>query len=93
MSFPPGLQQFDALPRVSMMSISPLAGHGPGALTTGSIQIAGQSQSPLGTLASTSTWLNRPAAPEFGVDAPRFDWVNNAASAGVGDSHAVTQHI
>lgn len=44
-----------------MMSISPLAGHGPYVLFTGSIQIAGHSQSPRGSRARTSTrpyWID-----------------------------------
>src|SRR3569833_119384 len=43
------------LPRDSMMSISPDAGHGPYVSCTGIIQMAGQSQSPCGSLAVTST--------------------------------------
>ena len=39
-------------------SISPLSGHAPYLLSLGSIQIAGQSQSPLGSFARTSTFPN-----------------------------------
>jgi hypothetical protein len=41
-----------------MMSISPLSGHPPYTLSTGSIQIAGHSQSPVGSFARTSTRPN-----------------------------------
>lgn len=54
MSFPPWAY-VQLLPRDSTMSISPDAGHGPYVSLTGSIQIAGQSQSPAGNFAVTST--------------------------------------
>ena len=60
-SLPPFLYP-RALPRLSIMSISPLSGQIPYTESSGIIQIAGQSQSPFGTLATTST---RPYVIDF----------------------------
>lgn len=52
---PPNYLGYPTFPLLSMISISPLAGHSPYSLLRGSAQIAGQSQSPFGSLALTST--------------------------------------